>query len=442
MVFLYAFLYNRKEKEYFMFIDRAVIEVRSGKGGDGAIAFLREKFVAKGGPAGGNGGRGGSIFLRANKAINTLFNFRHSKTFIANDGEKGGIKNQYGKYADDVIIDVPVGTVVYAEKEHEFLGDLNEDGKIIKVAKGGRGGRGNSCFKSSTNRVPKIAENGEPGERKRLILELKLLADVGLVGFPSVGKSTLLSVVSSARPEIADYPFTTITPNLGVVSVKDGSSFVMADLPGLIEGAHQGKGLGLQFLRHIERCRLIVHVIDLSNTGRDPYDDYLIIKKELEAYGFALDKRPEIIVASKMDEEGANDRLTYLQNKIKAPIIPISAITEDGIDELLYKCSSLLVNTPMFPLFDEKEEELDHKTYTLEDEEPFFTIQRIKAHVWNIGGDKMLKFYRMSNISTDEGMMLLMSKIRALRIDDVLEDMGAEDGDTVILDDFEFEYVR
>lgn len=425
-----------------MFIDRAVIEVRSGKGGDGAIAFLHEKYVAKGGPAGGNGGRGGSIYLRASKTINTLFNFRHSKTFIANDGEKGGIKNQYGKYAEDVIVDVPVGTVVYLEKDKEFLGDLNEDGKIVMVAKGGRGGRGNSCFKSSTNRVPKIAENGEPGERKRLILELKLLADVGLVGFPSVGKSTLLSVVSAAKPEIADYPFTTITPNLGVVSVKDGSSFVMADLPGLIEGAHQGKGLGLQFLRHIERCRVIVHVIDLSETGRDPYEDYQIINNELKEYGFALDKRPQIIVASKMDEEGADEKLKKLEKQIGKEIIPISAITEDNIDKLLYKCSEVLKSTPLFPLYDAKEENLDHKTYTLEDEEPYFTIRRLDAHTWSIEGEKMLKFYHMTNISTDEGMMVLMSKIRSLRIDDELENRGATDGDTVILDDFEFEYVR
>ncbi len=425
-----------------MFIDRAIIEVRSGKGGDGAIAFLHEKYVAKGGPAGGNGGRGGSIYLRASKTINTLFNFRHSKTFIANDGEKGGIKNQYGKYAEDVIVDVPVGTVVYLEKDKEFLGDLNEDGKMIRVAKGGRGGRGNSYFKSSTNRVPKIAENGEPGERKRLILELKLLADVGLVGFPSVGKSTLLSVVSAAKPEIADYPFTTITPNLGVVSVKDGSSFVMADLPGLIEGAHLGKGLGLQFLRHIERCRVIVHVVDLSETGRDPYEDYKIINQELKEYGFALDKRPQIIVASKMDEEGADKKLKKLEKQIGKEIIPISALLEENIDKLLYKCAAVLKETPLFPLYDDKEEDLDHKTYTLEDEEPYFTIRRLDAHTWSIEGEKMLKFYHMTNISTDEGMMVLMSKIRSLRIDDELENRGAEDGDTVILDDFEFEYVR
>ena len=216
----------------------------------------------------------------------------------------------------------------------------------------------------------------------------------------------------------------------------------MADLPGLIEGAHQGKGLGLQFLRHIERCRIIVHVLDMSENGRDPFEDYKIINKELEAYGFALDKRPQIIVASKMDEEGAEERLKKLKKQIKQDIIPISAITEEGIDELLYKCSALLKETPVFPLFEKEEEELDHKTYTMEEEEPFFTVERIKNHVWNIGGEKMLKYYRMTNISTDEGMMLLMSKIRSLRIDDVLENMGAEDGDIVILDDFEFEYVR
>ena len=425
-----------------MFIDRAIIEVRSGKGGDGAISFRREKFVAKGGPDGGNGGRGASIYLRANKTINTLFNFRHSKTFIGQDGGKGEGSNCYGKYAPDIIVDVPIGTVVYLEDGHEFLGDLNEDGKTLLVAKGGRGGKGNSCFKSSTNRVPKIAENGEPGEKKRLILELKLLADVGLVGFPSVGKSTFLSVVSSAKPEIADYPFTTIVPNLGVVNVEKGKSFVMADLPGLIEGAHLGKGLGLQFLRHIERCRVIIHIVDMGESGRDPVEEYKIIKQELESYGFGLSKRPYIIVASKMDEEGAEERLKAFEKKVKEKVYPISALTDEGIKEVLYKVYDILQETPIFPLFDAKEEELEHKFYELPDEEKEFEIVRINAHTWQITGDKITKFYKMTNISTDEGMMILLTKLRKLRVDDALEALGAQDGDTVILDDFAFDFVR
>ncbi len=425
-----------------MFIDRAIIEVRSGKGGDGAIAFRREKYIAKGGPAGGNGGRGASVILRANSKINTLFNFRHSKCFIGPDGEKGGIKNQYGRGSTDIYIDVPVGTVVYEEKNHKFLGDLSTDGLELRVAKGGRGGRGNTCFKSSTNRVPRIAENGEPGEQKRLILELKLLADVGLVGFPSVGKSTLLSVVSSARPEIADYPFTTIIPNLGVVTSKDGRSFVMADLPGIIEGAHDGKGLGLQFLRHIERCRIIVHVIDMGESGRDPYSDYQIISKELKEYGFGLDKRPVIYVASKMDEEGALERLKAFEKKAKVKCIPISALTEEGIDELVYKCVDLLEVTPIFPLFDAEEETLENKVYTLDDEEKEFDIKHPTAHTWEIVGDKIVKFYKMTNISTDDGMMKLLTHLRKLKVDDKLEELGAQDGDQVILDDFVFVYYR
>ena len=425
-----------------MFIDRAVIEVRSGKGGDGAIAFRREKYIAKGGPAGGNGGRGASIILRANSKINTLFNFRHSKAFIGADGEKGGIKNQYGRHSDDVIVDVPIGTVVYEEKEHKFLGDLLEEGQLLKVAKGGRGGRGNTCFKSSTNRVPRIAENGEPGESKRLILELKLLADVGLVGFPSVGKSSLLSVVSSAKPEIADYPFTTIIPNLGVVYTKDKRSFVLADLPGLIEGAHLGKGLGLQFLRHIERCHVIAHVVDMSNTGRDQVEDYKVINDELKEYGFGLDKRPMVVVASKMDEEGAKENLKRFEKATKVKCIPVSALTDEGIDELVYKLADLVEQTPPFPLYDSQSEELDNKVYTLPEEEKEFEIKHPELHTWVITGDKIVKFYRMTNITTDEGMMVLLTKLRKLRIDDKLEELGAEDGDTVILDDFSFDFVK
>ena len=425
-----------------MFIDRAIIEVRSGKGGDGAIAFRREKYVPKGGPAGGNGGRGASVFLRANSKLNTLFNYRHSKCFIGEDGEKGGIKNQYGKNSKDIYLDVPVGTVVYEELNHRFIGDLSTDGLTLRVAKGGRGGRGNTCFKSSTNRVPRIAENGEPGEQKRLILELKLLADVGLVGFPSVGKSTLLSVVSSAKPEIADYPFTTIIPNLGVVRVKDGRSFVLADLPGIIEGAHQGKGLGLQFLRHIERCRVIVHVIDMGESGRDPVEDYKIIKNELNEYGFGLNKRPVIVVASKMDEDGAQERLERFEKETKIKCLPISALLDEGIDELLYQCANLLESTPLFPLFDAEEEQLENKVYTLPDEEKEFEIKHPTNNTWVITGDKIIRFYKMTNITTDDGMMKLLTKLRKLKVDDILEEMGAKDGDLVYLDDFTFEYYK
>lgn len=424
-----------------MFIDRVVIEVRSGKGGDGAIAFRREKYVPKGGPSGGNGGRGASIYLRANKAINTLFNFRHSKTIIGPEGEKGGIKNQFGKCAEDVIVDVPVGTVVYLEENHRCLGDLDKDGKMIRVAKGGRGGRGNTCFKSPTNRAPRIAENGEPGENKRLILELKLLADVGVVGLPNVGKSTFLSVVTSARPEIADYPFTTIIPNLGVV-YRHEESFVIADLPGLIAGAHQGKGLGLQFLRHIERCRLIIHMVDMSDNGRDPFEDYQTIINELKEYGLGLIERRMIIVASKMDEEGAQAKLKKLQKSLPdQKIFPISSLGDEGLGNLLDECISLLSQIPFKSLVDEDEFE-DVKVYSLEGEEKEFEILHPEAHRFVITGDQIIKYYKMTNISTDEGMLKLLAHFRHLGIDDELEKMGAKNGDTVEIADFAFDYVE
>ncbi len=424
-----------------LFVDRAIVEVRSGKGGDGMIAFHREKYVSHGGPSGGNGGHGASIYFRADKTINTLYNFRHSKTFIGGDGENGGPENRYGKAAKDVIVDVPIGTVVYLEETNEFLADLNEDGKIVCVAKGGRGGRGNTCFKSSVNKAPKVAENGAPGETKRLILELKLLADVGFVGLPSVGKSTLLSVISAARPEIADYPFTTLVPNLGVV-VRGNESFVAADLPGLIAGAHLGKGLGLQFLRHIQRCRVIVHLIDMSDTGRDPYEDYKTINQELKEYGFGLLKRPIILVATKMDEEGSKERLSALRKKVRKPIIEISALGGWGVDKLIDKCFETLKTTPMFPLYTEDEKEETVKVYTLGKEEKEFEITKVKSDYFVISGDRIEKYYQMCNISTDEGMLKLISHLRRVGVDDELERMGAKDGDTVQLDDFIFEYVE
>ena len=357
-----------------MFIDRAVIEVRSGKGGDGAIAFIHEKFRPNGGPSGGNGGRGGSVYFRATKNASTLINFRFSKTFIANDGEKGNIKNQYGHKAEDIYVDVPVGTVVFLEENHQFICDLNKEGDTYLIAKGGRGGRGNAAFKNARNKAPKIAENGLPGEKKRLILELKLLADVGIIGFPSVGKSTFISSVSNCKAEIGDYDFTTIHPNLGVVSLDDGSSFVLADMPGLIEGAHLGKGLGLMFLRHIERTRVLIHMVDMASS-RDPYTDYKIIREELESYGMNLEKKPEIIVASKMDEEGALEKLEEFKAKVGKEVYPVSAIVEEGLKKVLYKAKDELETAPTFPVYKEEDKE---KVYDLKNEEELFTIVKEK----------------------------------------------------------------
>lgn len=422
-----------------MFIDRVVIEVRSGKGGDGMIAFLREKSMPKGGPSGGNGGRGGSIIFKANKSINTLFNFRHSKAFIAGDGEKGGPKNKYGHSAEDMIVEVPCGTVIYEEKDHKFIGDLSENGQTLMVAKGGRGGRGNAAFKSDKNRVPKVAENGLPGESKRLILELKLLADVGLVGLPNAGKSTLLSVVSNANPEIADYPFTTLEPNLGVVSTKYGS-FVMADLPGLIEGASKGKGLGLSFLRHLERCRVIVHLVSMEE--ENPYENYKIIQNELKSYGMGLDKRPVIVVASKMDSEESEAKFKEFKKHFKNKIFSLSSLTNLGVDEILNKCSELLATTDKFPLMTGNDNP-EVKVYNAyESQKPIFEIKHEKDHVFRIVGESIERTYNLINISTDEGMMKLISYLEKINIEKALKEKGAVDGDTVILCDFEFEYLE
>lgn len=420
-----------------MFIDRVKIEVRSGKGGDGMIAFLTEKYIARGGPSGGNGGRGGSIIFEASKEVTTLVNFRYSKVIRAEDGQKGMTKNQYGRGAKDVIVKVPVGTVVYEEESRALVVDLSTEGQQFVIAKGGRGGRGNACFKSSVNRAPRVAENGLPGENKRLILELKLLADVGLVGLPSVGKSTLLSVISNAEPEIADYEFTTIYPNLGVVNLPSAEPFVVADLPGLIEGAHLGKGLGLQFLRHLERCRVIVHVIDMSTT-RDPVVDYRTIKNELKSYHSGLTKRPAIIAASKMDEPGAEVKLKALRKGVRGTkVYPISALTHEGINELMYECVRLLDTTPALPLDVSKEKV---KVYKAKQEEALFDIVKENEHTFRIIGERVIRTYRLINISTDEGLLKLLAYLRKIRVEERLRELNAKDGDTVKLEDFEFDY--
>ncbi len=422
-----------------MFIDKAKITLKGGKGGDGAISFLHEKFIEKGGPDGGNGGHGGNIFLIASNDETTLIKYRHVRKITAENGTNGTKKKMFGKKAPDIYLKVPVGTIVFKEPEHTFLADLSKEGQTYLAAKGGRGGRGNACFITSTNRVPRVAENGLPGEENELTLELKLLADVGLVGLPSVGKSTLLSVVSAAKPEIADYPFTTITPNLGIVYLNDGSSFVMADLPGLIEGASLGKGLGLQFLRHIERCRVIVHMLDMSHD--DPLSDFEVINKELENYGFNLIKRPMIVVCSKVEDVETTRKYLEIKEalKDKYQVYPICSILHEGIDELLYKIKDILQDAPYFPLYETKDQEV--KVYDAKkDLKPEFEIKKTKPHEYVIYGERIERTYSLVNISTDEGLMKLISILRNIGVDDKLHEMGAQDGDTIILCDFEFEY--
>ncbi|WP_432268298.1 GTPase ObgE [Catenibacterium mitsuokai] len=421
------------------FIDRVKIYVQAGTGGNGTVAFRREAHVPKGGPSGGDGGRGGSVIFVATNSLSTLLDLRYYREYKAQNGEKGHAKKMHGADADDLVIRVPVGTCVYDDDTGNIIADLTKDGQRAVIAKGGRGGRGNARFASSRNPAPKICENGEPGEKFNLRVELKLLADVGLVGFPSVGKSTLLSVVSKARPQIADYHFTTIVPNLGVVQVKDGRSFVMADLPGLIEGASQGKGLGHQFLRHIERCRVIVHIIDMSGSeGRDPYEDYVTINKELGEYEYRLLERPQIIVANKMDGDEAEENLKKFKEKLgNQKVFPIIAPIHEGIDAVLYAVADALETAPDF--FNQEEEQ-ESVLYTYKEEEKPFTIHNKGNGVWEVTGKKVERLVQMASFTTDDGFQRFALQIRNMGIDDALREAGCEDGDTVRLYDFEFEF--
>ncbi len=421
------------------FIDRVKIYVQAGTGGNGTVAFRREAHVPKGGPSGGDGGRGGSVIFVATNSLSTLLDLRYYREYKAQNGEKGHAKKMHGADADDLVIRVPVGTCVYDDDTGNIIADLTKDGQRAVIAKGGRGGRGNARFASSRNPAPKICENGEPGEKFNLRVELKLLADVGLVGFPSVGKSTLLSVVSKARPQIADYHFTTIVPNLGVVQVKDGRSFVMADLPGLIEGASQGKGLGHQFLRHIERCRVIVHIIDMSGSeGRDPYEDYVTINKELGEYEYRLLERPQIIVANKMDGDEAEENLKKFKEKLgDQKVFPIIAPIHEGIDAVLYAVADALETAPDF--FNQEEEQ-ESVLYTYKEEEKTFTIHNKGNGVWEVTGKKVERLVQMASFTTDDGFQRFALQIRNMGIDDALREAGCEDGDTVRLYDFEFEF--
>lgn len=422
-----------------MFIDEVILKVSAGSGGDGCLAFKREKYIPMGGPYGGNGGKGSSIIFKVDTGLHTLIDLRLMKTITGKKGENGKGKNQDGKDAEDIIIKVPQGTVIKDQDTGLILKDLKDKNDSLVVAKGGRGGRGNTAFKTQTNPAPNFAENGEPGEVRLIHLELKLLADVGLVGLPSVGKSTLLSKISRANPKIAAYHFTTLSPNLGVVTTKDNRHFTVADLPGLIEGASKGEGLGDRFLRHIERTKVIAHIIDMSaSENRDPYEDYLTINKELEEFNPKLMNKPQIIIANKMDLDQSKENLKEFSKKVKWKVYPISALKNEGISEVLIDLADLVEKQEDTPLYEESNFE-SHILYKFEKEEPY-TIVKDSDGTWVISGDIIEKIYRMTRFTSDEAIARFIRKLRKLGIDDKLKEKGAVKGDSVRIFDFYFDY--
>ena len=421
-----------------MFIDEVIVDLVAGRGGNGCMAFRREKYVEMGGPFGGNGGHGGNIVFEVDEGLNTLIDLRYKKVYKALSGEHGEGKGCNGKNASDLIIKVPPGTVITDTDTNLIIGDLTKKGDKVIAAYGGRGGRGNMAFATRNNPAPAFCENGEPGEEKKVKVELKLLADVGLVGMPSVGKSTFISKVSAAKPKIAAYHFTTLSPNLGVVKTKDSRSFVIADLPGLIEGASLGEGLGDKFLKHIERTRIIAHIIDMSAfEGRNPIEDYKIINKELENFNKKIIEKPQIIIANKMDMPNAHENLEKFKKEIKLPVYPISAMTGDGIDDVLMKLADMLDKIEKQPLYEEEKFE-SHVLYKFKKEQPFKVFKDGDTFV--VTGDEIEKILKMTWFASDEAFMRFSKKLRRLGIDDKLKEMGIKEGDTVRILDYEFEY--
>lgn len=433
-----------------MFIDQAKIYIKGGDGGDGMIAFRREKYVPDGGPAGGDGGKGGDVILKVDEGLRTLMDFRYQRHFKAKNGEKGKPKNQYGADADNLVVRVPPGTIVYDDDTKEALADLVEHDQEVLVAKGGKGGRGNVRFATANNPAPYLAENGDEGEEKWIQLELKVIADVGLVGFPNVGKSTLLSVVTGARPKIASYHFTTLSPNLGVVQTSDGESFVIADLPGLIEGAHEGVGLGHEFLRHIERTRMILHVVDMSGSeGRDPYEDWQKINDELFQYSSVLQQRPQLIVANKMDMPDAKEHLELFQEQLEAAeetieIVEISALTRTGLDQLMYRTTALLKTLEKEePEIAEVVPQDQQKTYRLEREERNEEIRiRRENELYIVENERVINMLKRTQMGSHDAVMRVARTLRGMGVDEALRKAGAQDGDTIQIGDFEFEFVE
>lgn len=422
-----------------MFVDEVTLELLAGNGGDGCMAFRREKYIEMGGPYGGNGGKGSDIIFEVDEGLNTLLDLRYKRLIKGTKGQNGEGKGKHGAGASDIVIKVPPGTVVTDLETGFVIADLTMKNERAVIAKGGRGGRGNIAFATRSNPAPSFAENGEPGEQRKVKVELKLLADVGLVGLPSVGKSTFISKISAARPKIAEYHFTTLKPNLGVVRTKDGRSFVVADLPGLIEGASLGEGLGDRFLKHIERTRVIAHIVDMGSVeGRNPIEDYQIINKELQSFNEKMIEKPQIVIANKMDVEGAEENLKRFQKEINVPIYPISALMNKDIDSVLIALADLLETIPKQPLYEENKFE-SHVLYQFKEEKPF-SIRNEGNGVWVVTGEKVEKLLRMTKFNTDESALRFATKLRKMGIDDELRNLGAVEGDTIRILDLEFEY--
>ena len=422
-----------------MFIDKARIYVEAGNGGDGMSSFRREKFVEKGGPNGGNGGRGGNVILRADNSLNTLIDFRYKRKFIAKSGDRGGVSNMTGHRGEDVIIKVPLGTVVRDDETNIMIADLTEDGQEFVAAKGGRGGKGNACYATSTKRAPTFAEKGEPGTKGWLRLELKLLADVGLVGYPSVGKSSIISRVSAAKPEIAAYHFTTLTPVLGVVRLSEEQSFVLADIPGLIEGAAEGVGLGHDFLRHIERTKVLLHVVDVSGCeGRDPIEDFEKINHELEAYSARLARRKQLVVANKMDLPDSADNFVILKEYVEEKgyeIMPVSAATGEGLQELMWKAYEMARQYVAEP-----EEEIG----VVEEGDPdsFEIIRGAEDADFEVKGKNIERLVAMTNFDNAEALYRFQLIWKRLKIEEALLEAGIQEGQTVRILDMVFNYQK
>jgi GTP-binding protein len=432
-----------------MFVDKAKIYVKGGDGGDGLVSFRRELYVPEGGPAGGDGGNGGNVIFRVDEGLRTLMDFRYQKHFKATKGEKGRNKSQHGASADHMVVRVPPGTVVVDDDTGETIADLTRQDQQVIIAKGGRGGRGNTRFKSPVNTAPAIAENGEEGQQRWVTLELKVMADVGLVGFPSVGKSTLLSVVSGAQPKIGAYHFTTLTPNLGVVDLGDERSFVMADLPGLIEGAHMGVGLGHDFLRHVERTRVIVHVVDMSGLeGRDPFEDWTKINEELVLYNPKLAVRPQIVAANKMDMPDSEQYFAEFRKQVSEVnpdivVMPISSLTKSGVQELLYRVADLLESLP-------EVSEVEESKALAEAEEGIvyrfdatngtdFTITR-DNETFVVESESIERLMRRTQFNSYDAVVRFGRILRGVGIDEALRKRGAKDGSIIRIGKFEFEF--